>query len=138
MLCAPAVPGLTAMKKIEAIVRTFKLDELKDRLWSVDVAGMTVSEVKGHGRQRGHSAFYRGAEYAVDLLPKLLLEIVINDEEVERVLAVVCEVARTGEVGDGKIFVSPVDDVIRIRTGERGPSAIRADVYEAKRQAYRR
>jgi nitrogen regulatory protein P-II 1 len=125
------------MKKIEAIIRTFKLDELKDRLWTVGVGGMTVTEVRGHGRQRGHSEFYRGAEYAVDLVPKLVLEIVVNDDEVEPVLEVICDVARTDKVGDGKIFVCPVDEVIRIRTGERGPSAIRAEQHEAKLQELR-
>ena len=125
------------MKKIEAIIRAFKLDELKDRLWAIGVAGMTVTEVKGHGRQRGHSETYRGAEYVVDLVPKLTLELVVNDDEVDQIVEVICEVARTDKVGDGKIFVCPVDEVIRIRTGERGPSAIRADVHEAKLQAPR-
>jgi nitrogen regulatory protein P-II 1 len=120
------------MKKIEAIIRTSRLDETKEHLWAVGVGGMTVTEVKGHGRQCGVNEFYRGTEYAVDLVPKLLVELVVNDDEVERVLEVICEVARTNQVGDGKIFVSPVDEVIRIRTGERGPSSIHSDVREAK------
>ena len=126
------------MKKIEAIIRAFKLDEVKDRLWSVGVGGMTVTEARGHGRQRGHSEFYRGAEYPVDLVPKLVLEIVVNDDELERVVDAICDVARTDQTGDGKIFVTPVEEVVRIRTGERGPSAIHADVREARLQAYRR
>jgi nitrogen regulatory protein P-II 1 len=99
---------------------------------------MTVTEARGHGRQRGHSEFYRGAEYPVDLVPKLVLEIVVNDDEVERVVEAICDVARTDQTGDGKIFVTPVEEVVRIRTGERGPSAIHADVREARLQAYRR
>jgi nitrogen regulatory protein P-II 1 len=126
------------MKKIQAIIRAFKLDEVKDSLLTAGVGGMTVTEVLGHGRQRGHSEFYRGAEYAVDLVPKLTLEIVVNDDEVETVLAAIRDEARTDQIGDGKIFVSPVEEVVRIRTGERGPSAIHADVREAKMHAYRR
>jgi nitrogen regulatory protein P-II 1 len=126
------------MKKIEAIIRPFKLDEVKDRLWSVGVGGMTVTEARGHGRQRGHSDFYRGAEYVVDLVPKLAIEIVVNDDDVERILEAICDVARTKQIGDGKIFVTPVDEVVRIRTGERGPTAIHAEASEARVQAYRR
>jgi nitrogen regulatory protein P-II 1 len=112
------------MKKIEAVIRTFKLDEVRESLWSVGVRGMTVSEVKGCGRQRGQTEFYRGAKYTLDLLPKLKLEIVVGDEQVGEVVETIREVARTGRIGDGKIFVFPVEEVIRIRTGERGCNAI--------------
>jgi nitrogen regulatory protein P-II 1 len=119
------------MKKIEAIIRTFKLDEVKEALWSVGVRGMTVIEVKGFGRQRGQTEFYRGAEYTLDLLPKLKLEIVVHDEQVDRAVDALEQVARTGRVGDGKIFVSPVEEVVRIRTGERGDDAVFAEAEEA-------
>jgi nitrogen regulatory protein P-II 1 len=115
------------MKKIEALIRTFKLEEVKDSLWSIGVRGMTVSEVKGAGRQKGKTEFYRGAEYTVDLVPKLKLEIVVHEEHVGRVVETIREVARTGRIGDGKIFVSSVEEVIRIRTGERGRDAIHTE-----------
>ena len=118
------------MKKIEAIIRTSKLEEVKDSLWSIGVRGMTVTEAKGFGRQKGQTEFYRGAEYILDLLPKLKLEIIVHDEQVGQVVAAVREVARTGRIGDGKIFVLPVEEVIRIRTGERGHDAIHTDAEE--------
>ena len=101
------------MKKIEAIIRTFKLEEVKESLWSIGVRGMTVTEVKGFGRQKGQTEFYRGTEYTVDFLPKLKLEIVVHDEQVGQVVDTIREVARTGRIGDGKVFVSPVEEVIR-------------------------
>ena len=112
------------MKKIEAIIKPFKLEDVKDELNKIGVKGITVVEVKGFGRQKGHTELYRGAEYIVDFLPKIKLEIVIDEDLVERVVEVIEEAARTGKIGDGKIFVTPVEDVIRIRTGERGPGAI--------------
>ena len=112
------------MKKIEAIIKPFKLDEVKDALAKANIQGMTVSEVRGFGRQKGHSEMYRGAEYKVDFLPKLKLEILVDDADVVRAVDVIVEAAKTGKIGDGKIFVLPVDDAIRIRTGERGSSAI--------------
>jgi len=118
------------MKKVEAVVRPFKLDEVKERLWSVGVRGLTVTEVTGCGRQRGQTEFYRGAQYAVDLLPKLKLEIILHDEQVDLVIDTIREAARTGRIGDGKIFVVPVEQVIRIRTGERGPDAIHTDAVK--------
>lgn len=112
------------MKKIEAIVKPFKMDEVKDKLNEIGVRGMTVSEVKGFGRQRGHTELYRGTEYVVDFLPKTKLEIVVLDNLVEDVVKAILSVARTGRIGDGKIFVLPVEEAIRIRTGERGDDAI--------------
>lgn len=112
------------MKKIEAIVKPFKMDEVKDKLNDIGVRGITVSEVKGFGRQRGHTELYRGTEYVVDFLPKTKLEIVVPDNLVEDVVQAILSVARTGRIGDGKIFVLPVEEVIRIRTGERGEDAI--------------
>ena len=112
------------MKKIEAIIRHFKLEEVKDALTAAGVSGMTVSEVRGFGRQKGHKEQYRGAEYTVDFLPKLKLEIVVDDAEVETAVAAITEAARTGKVGDGKIFISPLEEVIRIRTGENGSDAV--------------
>jgi nitrogen regulatory protein P-II 1 len=113
------------MKKVEAIIKPFKLDEVKEALGGMGVQGITVSEVKGFGRQKGHSELYRGAEYAVDFLPKVKLEIIVNDEMVSHVVDAITKSARTGRIGDGKIFVLPVDDVVRIRTGEQGPDAIK-------------
>lgn len=113
------------MKKIECIIKPFKLDEVRDSLLGIGVEGLTVSEVKGFGRQKGHTEVYRGAEYVVDFLPKLRLEIVVSDEDAERVIETVAQVARTGRIGDGKIFVHPVEEAIRIRTGERGDKAIK-------------
>ena len=112
------------MKKIEAIIRPFKLDEVKDALDQVDVHGMTVSEVKGYGRSGGKAAIYRGVEYVVDFVPKMKLEIVVNAEQVHDVIGAVREAAYTGDIGDGKIFVSTIDEAIRIRTDERGPDAL--------------
>ena len=112
------------MKKIEAVIKPFKLDEVKDALHEVGLQGITVTEAKGFGRQRGHTELYRGAEYVVDFLPKVKIEIVLEDSMVERAVEAIMEAAATGRVGDGKIFIVPVEDVIRIRTGERGPEAI--------------
>ncbi|MFZ0613798.1 MAG: P-II family nitrogen regulator [Desulfobacterales bacterium] len=112
------------MKKIEAIIKPFKLDDVKDALDKIGIKGMTMSEVKGYGRQRGHKEVYRGAEYKVDFVPKVKLEIVIEEEMLSRTLEVLVEAARTGSVGDGKIFVLSVEAAVRIRTGESGTSAI--------------
>ncbi len=112
------------MKKIQAIIKPFKLDDAKQALADLNVVGMTVSEVKGFGRQKGHSELYRGAEYVVDFLPKVQIEVVVPDDLAEKVAMALTEAARTGSIGDGKIFVSPVEDAIRIRTGERGDSAL--------------
>lgn len=112
------------MKKIEAIIKPFKLDEVKDALSDIGVQGLTVSEVKGFGRQKGHTEFYRGAEYVVDFLPKVKLEIVVSDEIVAQVVEIIEHAARTGRIGDGKIFVLPMESVVRIRTGERGSDAL--------------
>ena len=112
------------MKKVEAIIKPFKLDEVKESLSGVGVQGLTVSEVKGFGRQKGHTELYRGAEYVVDFLPKVKLEIIVRDEQVVEVVETIEKAAKTGRIGDGKIFVLPVDEIIRIRTGERGSDAI--------------
>ncbi|MDA8083899.1 MAG: P-II family nitrogen regulator [Nitrospiraceae bacterium] len=112
------------MKKIEAIIKPFKLDEVKDALNEIGIQGMTVTEVKGFGRQKGHTELYRGAEYVVDFIPKIKVEIVISDALAEKVVRTVEQVAKTGKIGDGKIFVYSVDEVVRIRTGERGESAV--------------
>ena len=112
------------MKKIEAIIKPFKLDEVKEALTKLGIQGMSVSEVKGFGRQKGHTELYRGAEYVVDFLPKVKIEILIEDEKAVAVTDAIVAAARTGRIGDGKIFISPVDDAVRIRTGERGESAI--------------
>jgi nitrogen regulatory protein P-II 1 len=112
------------MKKVEAIIKPFKLDEVKESLSSIGVQGLTVSEVKGFGRQKGHTELYRGAEYVVDFLPKVKLEIIIRDEQVVEVVETIEKAAKTGRIGDGKIFVLPIDEIIRIRTGERGADAI--------------
>ena len=112
------------MKKVEAIIKPFKLDEVREALAAAGVQGMTVTEVKGFGRQRGHSELYRGAEYVVDFLPKVKLEIVVDDQQVHQVVESLESAAKTGRIGDGKIFVTSIDEVVRIRTGERGPSAI--------------
>lgn len=112
------------MKKIEAIIKPFKLDDLKEALGGMDVKGMTVSEVKGFGRQKGHTEIYRGAEYVVDFIPKAKVEIVVEDQQVEEVIRAIITAVKTGKVGDGKIFVLPVDSVCRIRTGERDSDAI--------------
>ncbi|MEO1784768.1 P-II family nitrogen regulator [Thermodesulfobium sp. 4217-1] len=112
------------MKKIEAIIRPYKLDEVKAALTEMGVMGMTITEVKGYGRQRGHTERYRGSEYVVDLLSKIKIEVVIPEDEVEGVVQTIVDSARTGEVGDGKIFISSIDEVIRIRTEERGEAAV--------------
>ena len=112
------------MKKIEAIIKPFKLEEVKEALNALGIQGMTVSEVKGFGRQKGHTELYRGAEYIVDFLPKVKIEVVIQDEILDKVLEAVTKAAKTGRIGDGKIFVIPVEDTIRIRTGETGEEAI--------------
>ena len=112
------------MKKIEAIIKPFKLDEVKDALNGAGVTGMTITEVKGYGRQRGHKEIYRGAEYTTDFIPKIKIEIVVDDDLAEKVIATIQEVANTGKVGDGKIFVLPLEEAIRIRTGEAGVMAI--------------
>ncbi|QEZ89911.1 P-II family nitrogen regulator [Aliarcobacter cibarius] len=112
------------MKKIEAVIKPFKLEEVKEALANVGVAGMTVSEVKGYGRQQGHSELYRGAEYVVDFLPKIKIELIVVDEDVDKIVAVIIEAAKTGKIGDGKIFVSSIEKVIRIRTEEQDEDAI--------------
>lgn len=112
------------MKKIEAIIKPFKLEDVKEALNKVGVRGLTVSEVKGFGRQKGHTELYRGAEYVVDFLPKVKIEIVIEDALLERVIEAIQTSARSGKIGDGKIFIIPIEDVIRIRTGEHGADAI--------------
>jgi nitrogen regulatory protein P-II 1 len=112
------------MKKIDAMIKPFKLDEVKERLNASGIQGMTVSEVRGFGRQRGHTELYRGAEYVVDFLPKILIEIIVPDHMEETVVETIMEAARTGNIGDGKIFVSPIEEAIRIRTRERGEEAI--------------
>lgn len=112
------------MKKIEAIIKPFKLDEVKEALHEIGLQGITVTEAKGFGRQKGHTELYRGAEYVVDFLPKVKIEIVLDDALVERAIEAITQAARTGRIGDGKIFVSTVEDAIRIRTGERGNDAI--------------
>ena len=112
------------MKKIEAIIKPFKLDEVKDALNAIGVQGITVTEVKGFGRQKGHTELYRGAEYVVDFLPKVKLEVIVADGLVPKIIETIEKTAKTGRIGDGKIFVIPVEEVIRIRTGERGESAI--------------
>jgi nitrogen regulatory protein P-II 1 len=112
------------MKKIEAIIKPFKLDELKTALHDLGVQGMTVSEVKGFGRQKGHTEIYRGAEYAVDFIPKVRIETIVADDIADKVVAMVTETARTGNIGDGKIFVLPVEKACRIRTGETGDNAL--------------
>lgn len=112
------------MKKIEAIIKPFKLDELKTGLSHIDVKGMTITEVKGFGRQKGHSEIYRGAEYKVDFIPKVKVEIVVQDNMAEQTVQAILETTKTGQIGDGKIFVIPVEQVFRIRTGEQGEEAI--------------
>ncbi|MGC9128244.1 MAG: P-II family nitrogen regulator [Acidithiobacillus sp.] len=112
------------MKKIEAIIKPFKLDDIREALQELGIAGMTVTEVKGFGRQKGHTELYRGAEYVVDFLPKVKIEVVLPDDLAERAVDAIQEAARTGKIGDGKIFVYPVERVIRIRTGEEGDEAV--------------
>lgn len=112
------------MKKIECIIKPFKLDEVKEALSEIGIQGITVSEVKGFGRQKGHTELYRGAEYVVDFIPKIKMEIVISDDLVGKVVETIEEVAKTGRIGDGKIFVLPVEEAVRIRTGDRGEDAL--------------
>ena len=112
------------MKKIEAIIKPFKLDEVKEALHGIGIQGMTVTEVRGFGRQKGHTELYRGAEYVVDFLPKIKLEIAVKDDMVDKVIEAIVKAANTGRIGDGKIFVTAMEEVIRIRTGERGPDAV--------------
>jgi nitrogen regulatory protein PII len=112
------------MKQITAIIKPFKLDDVRDALHAIDIHGMTVTEVKGYGRQKGHTEMYRGAEYVVDFLPKLKLEIAVAEDVVEGAIEAIVDAAKTGKIGDGKIFVSPIEQTIRIRTGETGPEAL--------------
>lgn len=112
------------MKKVEAIIKPFKLDEVKESLNEIGIQGITVSEVKGFGRQKGHTELYRGAEYVVDFIPKIKMEIIVSDEIVTKVVETIEQAAKTGRIGDGKIFVTPVEEVVRIRTGERGEDAL--------------
>ena len=112
------------MKKVEAIIKPFKLDEVKEALGGVGVQGITVSEVKGFGRQRGHTELYRGAEYVVDFLPKVKIEVIVRDDQSSSVVETIAEAAKTGKIGDGKIFVTTVEEVVRIRTGETGEAAL--------------
>ncbi len=112
------------MKKIEAIIRPFKIDDVREALNEIGVRGMTLTEVKGYGRQKGHTELYRGAEYQIDFLPKIKVEIVASDSQVDKIVDTIIKAAKTGQVGDGKIFVSPVEDVVRVRTEESGEEAI--------------
>ena len=116
--------GETSMKKIEAVIKPFKLDEVREALSEIGANGLTVTEVKGFGRQKGHTELYRGAEYVVDFLPKIKIELVVTDEMVEAAMEAIIKAAHTGKIGDGKIFVSGVEQVVRIRTGETGESAV--------------
>jgi nitrogen regulatory protein P-II 1 len=112
------------MKKVEAIIKPFKLDEVKEALHEVGIKGITVTEAKGFGRQKGHTELYRGAEYVVDFLPKVKIEVVMEDQMVDRAIEAIQQAAHTGRIGDGKIFITPVEEVVRIRTGERGADAV--------------
>jgi nitrogen regulatory protein P-II 1 len=112
------------MKRVEAVIKPFKLEDVKDALAEIGITGMTVSEVKGYGRQKGHSELYRGAEYVVDFLPKIKMEMIVDEKDVDRVVETVVEAARTGKIGDGKIFVSDIEKIVRIRTGETDTEAI--------------
>ncbi|MBC8393983.1 MAG: P-II family nitrogen regulator [Deltaproteobacteria bacterium] len=112
------------MKKIEAIIKPFKLDDVKEALGEIGVQGMTITEVKGYGRQKGHKEIYRGAEYVVDFIPKIKIEIVVETTRAEQVMEKICEAANTGKIGDGKIFLIPIEEAIRVRTGETGKDAL--------------
>ena len=112
------------MKKIEAIIKPFKLEDVKEKLAETEIKGLTVTEIKGYGRQKGHTELYRGAEYSIDFLPKIKIEVVVTDDKVESVIDTVTEAAKTGKIGDGKIFVTEVESVVRIRTGETGEDAL--------------
>jgi nitrogen regulatory protein P-II 1 len=116
--------GVKTVKRVEAIIKPFKLDEVKEALNEIGIQGITVSEVKGFGRQKGHTELYRGAEYVVDFIPKIKMEIIVSDELAAKVVTVIEQAAKTGRIGDGKIFVTPVEEVVRIRTGERGEDAL--------------
>ena len=116
--------GTAAMKKIEAIIRPFRIDDVREALAEIGVKGMTLTEVKGYGRQKGHTELYRGSEYQIDFLPKIKLEVIVSDKALDKVVDTIIKAAKTGQVGDGKIFVYPVDDVIRVRTGESGEEAL--------------
>jgi nitrogen regulatory protein PII len=120
----PTQPGRQGMKLITAIIKPFKLDDVREALADNGVQGITVTEVKGFGRQKGHTELYRGAEYVVDFLPKVKIEVAVDDSRLETVLDAICSAANSGKIGDGKVFVTPLEDVIRIRTGERGPDAV--------------
>jgi nitrogen regulatory protein PII len=119
-----SVSEASEMKKVEAVIKPFKLDDVKDALHDIGVSGITVTEVKGFGRQKGHTELYRGAEYVVDFLPKVKVEAVVEDDQVERVVEAIEAAARTGRIGDGKIFVSNIEQAVRIRTGDKGADAI--------------
>jgi nitrogen regulatory protein PII len=112
------------MKKVEAIIKPFKLEEVKEALKDIGITGMTVTEVKGFGRQKGHTEIYRGSEYTVDFLPKVKVELAVSDAQVKQVVELIVKAARTGKIGDGKVFISPLEDAIRIRTDERGDQAV--------------
>ena len=112
------------MKRVEAVIKPFKLEDVKEALSEIGVTGMTISDVKGYGRQQGHSELYRGAEYVVDFLPKIKIDLIVKEEDVEKVIEAISESARTGKIGDGKIFVSPIEKIVRIRTGEENEEAI--------------
>jgi len=112
------------MKKIEAVIRPFRIDDVREALAEIGVKGMTLTEVKGYGRQKGHTELYRGSEYQIDFLPKIKLEVITSDAMADKVIDVILKTAKTGQVGDGKIFISPVEDVIRVRTGESGEDAL--------------
>src|SRR5438552_15823738 len=118
------MPGRKTMKKVEAIIKPFKLEEVKDALGDIGIEGMTVSEVKGFGRQKGHTEIYRGSEYTVDFLPKIKIELVLPDARVEAAVAAIVKTAKTGKIGDGKVFVSSVEEAVRIRTEEKGAQAV--------------
>jgi len=118
------IRGVISLKKVEAIIKPFKLDEVKEALNEIGIQGITISEVKGFGRQKGHTELYRGAEYVVDFIPKIKMEIIVGDDVVSKVVQTIEQAAKTGRIGDGKIFVTPVDEVVRIRTGERGEEAL--------------
>lgn len=112
------------MKKIEAVIKPFKLDDVKEKLTEIGIRGITISEVKGFGRQKGHTELYRGAEYVIDFIPKIKIEVVVSDDMLAQAVEIIGEAAKTGRIGDGKIFVMPIDEVIRIRTGETGENAL--------------
>ena len=124
MICVPLIFWVDLMKKIEAIIKPFKLDEVKESLQNIGVQGLTVTEIKGFGRQKGHTELYRGAEYIVDFLPKIKIELIVDDSILNQVIDEIIKSSKTGKIGDGKIFVSNIDQAIRIRTGEEGSDAI--------------